>query len=233
METPLNDTLVTDTRSTIETPEGADLPFDAAGMWVRITAFLIDALIKLAMTAAAGFLTVFIGETGYGLYLIIYFLVEWFYPVVFEVWKSGQTPGKKSMGIVVVNDDGTPVTFAGSLLRNLLRFVDFLPVLYVSGFVTSVLNTNFKRIGDLAAGTMVVYSHSKSKLPQLDIIEKKPMPNDFTTDEQRALLNFAERSKKISLERQQELAVILAPVLGEGDIVNTIKKMANSSIGGR
>jgi len=225
--------VITDTRITIETPEGADLPLDPAGLGVRIAALLIDALVKILLFVVTGFVLALAGRPGMGLLLIFYFLVEWFYPVVFEVWRNGQTPGKKSMDIVVVNDDGTPIAFAGSLIRNLLRVVDFLPFAYVAGLITCVLDNKFKRIGDLAAGTMVVYTYENIETPQLDVNEKIPIPVDFTTDEKRALLNFAERSGQLSQERQIELAAILAPILGAGDPVNTIKKMANSTLGGR
>ncbi len=225
--------MITDTRITIETPEGADLPLDPAGFAVRIGALLIDALIKLLLFVAAAYALMFMGRSGFGLFLIFYFLVEWFYPVVFEIWRNGQTPGKSSMGIAVVNDDGTPVTFAGSLIRNLLRVVDFLPVAYVAGLIACVINGKFKRIGDLAAGTMVIYQHEKTHLPRLDVKGKRSIPADFSTDEQRALLHFAERSTQLSRERQVELANILAPVLGGNDLVDTIKKMANSMLSGR
>lgn len=222
-----------DTRMTVEIPEGADLPLHPAGIGSRIVAFLIDFLIKAGLMIAAMMVFAFMGRAGYGFYLIFFFLLEWFYPVVFEVWRNGQTPGKKYQSIAVVNDDGTPVTFAGSLIRNLLRFVDFLPLFYVAGIIASVCSTNFKRIGDMAAGTIVIYSHQTAEMPELDVQDKQAIPADFTTDEQRALLSFAERSKQLSRERQAELATILRPVLGDGDLVKTIKKMANTAMGHR
>ena len=226
--------LVTDTRTTIETPEGADRPLDPAGVLVRISAFLIDFAIRAAVFIAFSIVLALMGGVGRGVMLIAYFLLEWFYPVYFEVWRQGRTPGKKSMGIEVVNEDGTPVTFAASLIRNLLRFVDFLPTFYIAGVITSICNPRFKRIGDLAAGTLVVYSHRQSKpAVELDVSERAPVPADFSTDEQRALLNFAERSVKLSRERQRELAMILEPLIGERDTVNTIKKMANSTLGAK
>lgn len=225
--------MITDTRITIETPEGADLPLDPAGIGVRINALLIDSLIKGVFSLIAMAVLALAGTTGLGVYSILYFLIEWFYPVLFEVWFGGQTPGKKSAGIAVVNDDGTPLTFAASLIRNLLRFIDFLPFGYATAIVVMALNPRFKRLGDMAAGTLVIYSHQKTRPPELDIKEKKAVPADFTTDEQRALLNFAERCPQISPDRQRELAAILQPVLGDGDMVNHIKKMANSTLGSR
>lgn len=85
------------------------------------------------------------------------FLLEWFYPIIFEVYRQGQTPGKKVMAIKVLQDNGIPVGWPTSLIRNLLRAVDFLPMMYGFGVVSMLIARNFRRLGDLAAGTLVVY----------------------------------------------------------------------------
>ena len=233
MLTEPSSTVITDTRTTIETPEGAELPLDPAGICVRINAFIIDSLIKVVVSTVLFIVFALAGMAGVGVYLIFYFLIEWFYPVFFEVWRQGQTPGKKSNKIMVVNDDGTPVTFGASLIRNLLRFVDFMPFGYSAAMLSMTLNSRFQRLGDIAAGTLVVYCHVKPEIPVLGIVGKKQIPADFTTDEQRILLSFAERSAQLSEGRQQELAQILKPILGDGNLVADIKKMANSTLGGR
>lgn len=221
-----------DTRLTIETPEGADLPLVPSGMGVRIIAFMIDWLLRGLLILLIYVPFELIGKVGGGIYLIVYFLMEWFYPVLFEVWGKGKTPGKKKMGIGVVNDDGTPINFGASLIRNLLRFVDFLPFLYVCGIVTSASNRRFQRVGDLAASTMVVYDTPILQHADITVSGKQAPPSDFTTEEQRALLSFAERSSTISRERQEELAQLLSPVVGEKDTVLTIKRMAKSMVEG-
>lgn len=215
----------------IETPEGSDLALRPAGVGVRILAFAVDFLIKLVVIFILSIVLGMIGGLGSGIALILFFLLQWFYPVYFEVWRDGRTPGKRRMQIRVVNDDGTPVTFAASLIRNLLRVVDFLPFLYVAGIVASVFSKKFQRLGDMAAGTLVVYEHRPMQAPNLDVSGQVPVPTDFTTDEQRALLTFAERSKMLSPERQQELANVLQPILPPGDPVGTIKRMANTMVG--
>lgn len=225
--------LITDTRITIETPEGAELPLSPAGFAVRTSAFLIDGLIKLGISIAVSIALSFLGQAGSGLFLIFYFFLEWFYSVFFEVWWHGQTPGKKRFKLTVVNDDGTPVTFAASVIRNLLRVVDFLPFAYITALVVCVMNQQFKRIGDLAAGTMVVYAYEKRSFPSFEEDLQRPVPSDFTTEEQRALLDFAERSAQLSPQRQAELAAVLAPVVGEQDTLRTIKQMAKSLLGDR
>lgn len=223
--------MILDTRLSLETPEGATLPLAPAGMGVRIMAFMIDALIKIVATIGVYTLLAFMGGMGVGIALILAFLLEWFYPVYFEVWHQGRTPGKKNLNIRVVNDDGTPVTFGPSLLRNLLRVADFLPLMYLAGIITSVFNPQFKRLGDLVAGTLVVYDADPMPDPNFEVKGRMPVPADFTTDEQRSLLAFAERSKRLSAERQSELAAILLPVLNTPEPVIAIKQMANSMVG--
>ncbi len=223
--------MILDTRLSLETPEGATLPLAPAGMGVRIMAFMIDMLIKTVANIVVFTVLALLGGMGMGIALILAFLLEWFYPVYFEVWHQGRTPGKKNLHIRVVNDDGTPVTFGPSLLRNLLRVVDFLPLMYLTGIITSLFNPQFKRLGDLVAGTLVVYDADPIPDPNFDVKGRQPVPADFTTDEQRALLAFAERSKRLSPERQSELAAILLPVLKTDEPVIAIKQMANSMVG--
>lgn len=215
----------------VETPEGSDLALRPAGVGVRIYAFGIDFLLKAIVTTIISVAFGVAGAFGTGIGLILFFLLQWFYPVYFEVWRNGQTPGKRRMDISVVNDDGTPVTFAASLVRNLLRVVDFLPFFYVAAIICCVLTKDFKRLGDLAAGTLVIYRYPPMQQPDIDSTGKLPVPSDFTTDEQRALLAFAERSKVLSPERQQELAQVLRPLLPPGDAVVVLKKMANTIVG--
>ncbi len=223
--------MLLDTRQSLETPEGALLPLTPAGFGVRVLAQLLDILIRYGIVTVIFIVLSLLGRMGTGLALILAFLLEWFYPVYFEVSRQGRTPGKKWMGIRVVNDDGTPITFGPSLLRNLLRFVDFLPMLYLTGIVTSLCNRQFKRLGDLAAGSMVIYEAPPARAPSFEVRGQLPVPADFSTDEQRALLAFAERSKYLSAERQSELATILLPVIGSKDPVIAIKQMANTMVG--
>lgn len=223
--------MLLDTRQSLETPEGALLPLTPAGFGVRILAQLLDLMIRFCITAMLFILLALLGGMGVGIALILTFLLEWFYPVLFEVTRQGRTPGKKWMGIRVVNDDGTPITFGPSLLRNLLRVVDFLPMLYLTGIIASLCNRQFKRLGDLAAGSIVIYDAPPAHEPNFEVRGQLPVPVDFSTDEQRALLAFAERSKYLSAERQSELATILQPLLTGKDPVIAIKQMANTMVG--
>lgn len=223
--------MLLDTRQSLETPEGALLPLTPAGFGVRVLAQMLDILIRYGIVTVIFIVLSLLGRMGTGIALILAFLLEWFYPVYFEVSRQGRTPGKKWMGIRVVNDDGTPITFGPSLLRNLMRFVDFLPMLYLTGIIASLCNRQFKRLGDLAAGSMVIYEAPPAREPSFEVRGQLPVPTDFSTDEQRALLAFAERSKYLSAERQSELATILLPVIDSKDPVIAIKQMANTMVG--
>jgi uncharacterized RDD family membrane protein YckC len=223
--------LLLDTRHSLETPEGALLPLTPAGFGARALAQLLDFVIRVGITLVIFILLSLLGRMGSGIALILAFLLEWFYPVFFEVTRNGRTPGKQWMGIRVVNDDGTPITFGPSLVRNLLRVVDFLPIAYLTGIIASLCNRHFKRLGDLAAGSMVIYDAPPLREPSFEVRGQLPVPADFSTDEQRALLAFAERSKNLSVERQHELANILQPVIQANDPVIAIKQMANTMVG--
>src|SRR5512143_1036292 len=145
-----------DTIHTFETPEGIELGLRVAGPLPRALAWVIDALIRYGGLFIVSIALSILGEFGFGLFLILLFLVEWFYPVLFEV-SRGATPGKKMMGLAVVHDNGTPIGWPASMIRNLLRVIDFFPLMYGTGLLSMLINRQFKRLGDLAAGTLVVY----------------------------------------------------------------------------
>lgn len=202
-----------DTRSRIETPEGIDLLLRPAGLVPRALAFSIDFSIR-ALVMAALFLIFSLFEAfGAGLSAIALFLVTWWYMVLFELLNQGRTPGKQIMGLRVIHDDGTPIGWTASLIRNLLRFVDMLPFGYSLGAISCLQHRQFKRLGDLAAGTLVVYRDKPSTRPILPAATPLIAPFALSLDEQRAVLSFAERQGELSSERTQELASILAEPL--------------------
>lgn len=177
-------------------------------------AWSIDFLIRIALYVLVSMLLRLLGEFGMGVFLIFVFLIEWFYPVLFEVYWQGATPGKRKMNIMVVHDDSTPVAWSASLLRNLLRAVDILPFLYGFGLVSMLANQRFKRLGDMGAGTLVVYRENRVPYQAVESVDALAPKMAFSLDEQHAILNFAERGRKLSDERQVELADILGPVTG-------------------
>lgn len=216
----------------IETPEGVELLLTPAGPGPRILAYLIDGLIRLLLLGLLALGLTALDLLGQGLFLIAYFLLEWFYPVWFEL-RKGATPGKRAFGLRVLRDDGSAPRLGDSMLRNLLRAVDFLPLAYGLGLVAMLMRRDFKRLGDMVAGTLVVYDPPKPARPKLDPVLARPSPHALTLDEQRAVIAFAERCAQISPSRQEELARVLEPVLyarGEA-AVTLLKGIANGLVG--
>ncbi|MGB5834863.1 MAG: RDD family protein [Thiohalocapsa sp.] len=202
-----------DTLRRFETPEGVDLELRLAGPAPRAAALAIDGAIRLALYLLLTPLMALAG-LGIGLFLLALFLVEWFYPVFFEL-RSGATPGKKAMGLIVVHDDGTPIGPSASVIRNLLRAVDFLPLFYGVGLVSMLVDRDFRRLGDHAAGTLVVYG---DRPPGERRIPKYPpkVPAERPDSElQQAILDFAERSPGLSQARCAELAELVTSGQGE------------------
>lgn len=163
-----------DGRYKLETTEHVELDFDLAGPGSRFCAWLIDALLKALLIVGLYFLLlmVFFGGLvgglrgdmwvreagGWALALVIFalFAITMFYHVIFEWLMRGQTPGKRQMGLRVIRDEGGPLNLTDVLIRNLLRIVDFMPAFYGLGGLLSAGHPLHKRLGDLAAGTIVV-----------------------------------------------------------------------------
>ena len=234
-----------DTVRAVETPEGIKINLTVAGPVVRALAWIIDSIIR----AILYFLLIIIisvilpGWFGIGIFLIGIFVVEWFYPVLFEVYRNGQTPGKTAMSIRVLNDDGTPMAWGASMIRNLIRVADAMPFIYLGGiviptygfgFISMLLNRNFKRLGDLLAGTIVVYAGGRYKQP--GVPEVAPIPPAFalTLEEQQALTNYAERQAQLTEERSAELAKLAGKLTdGDGDASQRLISIANWIVGKR
>lgn len=202
-----------DTLRTIETPEGVELTLRTAGIYSRAWAWVLDSLIRLICYGLIGtFLAGPFGYSGVGALFLIVFLGEWFYPVFFEVWVGGATPGKRAFGLRVVHDDGTPVAFGASTVRNLVRAVDFFPVLYLLGLITMLVHRDQKRLGDLAAGTLVVYVDRYVSRRPVEEVAPYPPWTPLEPREQRAIVEFAERKKEWTAARARELADIVEPL---------------------
>ena len=196
-----------------------------AGPVIRGLAWSIDQLVRTAVyvaLAVAGNVTG--GDAAEGLLYIAIFATEWFYPVVFELWTDGATPGKKALGIAVVHADGTPVGASASLLRNLLRAADFLPFAYLVGFAAMVTDHSFRRLGDLAGGTVVIHRPRRRPLPPLPVAAPLAPAVRLSLEEQRAIIAFAERSPGWTADRQRELADLAAPLL-EGPADERVAKL--------
>lgn len=199
----------------VETPDGVDLTIHPAGPVPRGAAWLIDLMVRTGLMFMLMFSLAFLEVIGVAMIVLAWFLINWWYPVLFEVLGNGATPGKRAFDIRVINDDGTPVDWGASIVRNLLRQVDFLPLMYATGLISMLCNRRFQRLGDLAAGTVVVHgSNRRGKLPRLPDGPVNHPPILLRPVEQQALLSFAERKRSLNPDRAEELANLLEPVTG-------------------
>ena len=151
-----------DDRISIPTPEGVELELVLAGVGSRLVATLVDSVIQGFVYFAFVVIQVLVGGDAGGGFVaagavVAGFLVLFGYHVAFETLASGRTPGKRAAGLRVVRVGGGPVGFLPSAVRNLLRLVDMQPgLLYAVGATSIVVSARNQRLGDLAAGTLVV-----------------------------------------------------------------------------
>lgn len=155
-------------RYDLDTPEAIQISYDVAGIGNRFLAAAIDTLIVIGALIVVGLGSLGIGALGgigqsVGIiaFVTLSFVLLWGYYIVFETVWSGQTPGKRVLGIRVIKTSGYPIQFSESAIRNLVRLIDFLPSLYGIGVVVMFLSPRSRRLGDYAAGTLVI----KERIP--------------------------------------------------------------------
>lgn len=181
----------------IDTPENVSFAYDIAGVGNRFIAALYDTfVVSLALVLLNVLLFVVLDLTGdlipgvlfgetppswlgglaMALFFLLQFAVFWGYYTLFEFLWNGQTPGKRRVKIRVLRLDGNPIGFVEAVLRNLVRPIDFLPSGYGLGLVVMLLNDKTRRLGDLAAGTVVVRERADLSLDSLLSAGQSPRP---------------------------------------------------------
>ena len=217
-------------RVTIATPEGVNVDLTLAGIGSRFIAALIDTCIKIAVFL--GFFVFLFGGAnllgggevsafGAAAFYIVSFFIWFGYDILFETLMSGRTPGKHLTGLRVVRIGGRPVGFVASSIRNMVRIVDFLPSLYLVGMIAAVSTRMNQRLGDLAAGTVVVREQPTSVSPPLQPPAGAPplhTPDELetwdvssiTTDELATIRRFLERRGDLTPQARMHLAQELA-----------------------
>ncbi|SNY44705.1 Uncharacterized membrane protein YckC, RDD family [Arsukibacterium tuosuense] len=208
----MNSTAIIDNKIGVELPEGVSLTLVPAGIAVRTAAFFIDFIFRALIFIAAALVLSQIGQAGEGILLVTLFILNWCYYIFFE-YRSGASPGKRRMNLKVVADNGLPAGFTAILLRNLLRPVDMFPIGYALGLLSMILSQNFKRLGDWAGGTMVVYKQQIQSLPKTSGQALTQAPQPLATSEQAVILDFWLRHGSLSVQRQQELAELVINAL--------------------
>lgn len=212
-----------DTVREVYTPEGVALRLPAAGPVPRALAWMIDGIVRMAVLMIAGIVLGVIGKVGSGVYLIVVFLLMWGYPVLFEVLWKGQTPGKRALSLRVIADDGAPVGWLSSIVRNLLRTVDFLPIGYAVGLVAGFADPWGRRLGDMVAKTMVIHAPAGTPVGKAAIQGSFAPVQPLQPQEQAAVIAFADRSALLTQERREELANIAAPAVGAGGALGALR----------
>ncbi len=228
-----------DRKLLVEGAENTDLSFSLAGLGSRILAYFLDSLIQsvamfllLLIFGISGLIIPLPYEAGeyvaIALGLLVVFLFFWGYFIIFELAWNGQTPGKKALGIKVVLEDGRPVTFMASFLRNILRVADFLPLSYAVGIISIFVHAGEKRLGDMVAGTLVVKDPRMvppASFPTLLGREQAAMPasetetslrqraHHLSVGEVELLRDFLQRRFTLEAENRHDLALRLGMTL--------------------
>jgi uncharacterized RDD family membrane protein YckC len=220
-----------DTTVEIETPEHIRFRHRIAGPARRALAYAIDCAVRFVLVLGVVFLVATArpgsAETlqgaSTGLQLVLLFLIDWAYYVLFETLWSGRSPGKRLLSLRVVKDGGHPLTFTDSLLRNLVRAADFLPFAYAVGLVVMSNDKSFRRLGDLAAGTIVILEQRSAVLGSI-VVKPPPTAAELRALPQRLPLSgeelegvelFLRRVGTLSVLREAELAEMVAPLFAK------------------
>jgi uncharacterized RDD family membrane protein YckC len=222
----------------VDTPEQIDLAYDVAGLGSRFLAALVDATIQVLLFG----LIWFVGAVGAGALIGLFgddsesavsaavvagavlgtFATLWGYHVFFEMVWHGQTPGKRWLGLRVIKEGGYPLGFVDSVIRNVVRLVDFLPFSYLIGAVVMFVDRRSRRLGDLAAGTLVVKERRELRLEGVTagLFDRSegaaPAAPELTrlTPADRSLLReYTRRRETLADAARQSLAARLAPAI--------------------
>jgi len=151
----------------VATPERVALSLPVAGIGYRSIAYLVDVLILFSFWLVAYFIFSLVvvdvlaiveslSSLTRTLAVLGWFATQWLFWTVSEVFWNGQTPGKRLLRIRVVREDGGPVGFFESAVRNLCRVIDFVPMAYAAGLLTMLVTRQNRRLGDLLAGTLLI-----------------------------------------------------------------------------
>ena len=221
-----------DTSIDIVTPENIVFSYLLAGPFRRVSAFLTDCLIIVGILfllgVSLGLLTIYLPIPGglvAGIMLLAMFILSWFYGAFFETVWNGQTPGKWSAGLRVLTTDGQPINSFQAFLRNVLRLADLQPVgTGLLGLTVTAMNDRFQRLGDIAAGTMVVVedkSFDYRHLPRFDhpevarLVSLIPPSLAVTPHLLKTLSLYIDRRGQLAVRRREEIALRLAGPLLE------------------
>lgn len=145
-----------DDRVVVATPEGVDVELVVAGLGSRFISSLVDTTLMVVVIIPFLLLAAAMGSAGVAVASLALLIVLFVVPTAFDALAGGRTPGRRLAGLRLVTDDGGPVGLLPAAVRNFIRPVDFLPSLYTIGVLAVFVSERNQRLGDLAAGTLVV-----------------------------------------------------------------------------
>lgn len=231
-----------DTLQAIELAEGVEVRLRIAGPFLRGMALLIDLGLLILVLVIAGIILAIAGaavdmNVAEGAHSLIWFFAWWWYPIFFEASRWGATPGKRAMGLRVVQTSGAPITFAQAVVRCFLRAADGMPFLGGGiagiptmgfGLATCLATRRFQRLGDLAAGTVVIYD---KVLPEPSVAAPPPMAEarpavPLRPEEVRAVVAFRDRSGLWSEGRKAEIADHASELTGAKGSTGVLRMMS-------
>ncbi len=211
-------------RITVLAPEGLELEYALAGLGSRFIADLIDVILRLIVLGALiGLLALLkLGTAINVIALALGTLMALFgYDIAFEVWAAGRTPGKRWNGLRVLRTGGGPVSFGTSAVRNLMRIIDIWATLCVAGATSILLTRRNQRLGDLAAGTIVVREARQGALAR-SAAAPDPSPTTagvdvtgITAAEVAAIRDFLARREQLDGDARVRVARALAGRLSD------------------
>jgi uncharacterized RDD family membrane protein YckC len=201
-------------RITLSAPEGIDLQIVLAGAASRFIAGVIDLALQIGLitAAAAVAFAVIGGGLGVALFAMAAFAGLYMYDVLFEVLASGRTPGKRMTHLRVVRAGGAPVDLPASTIRNLLRLIDILPAAYLVGILSILATKRNQRLGDLAAGTIVIREPAERReQPRRNVVEEPAATvgwdvSAVSPEELATVRRFLERREDLDARARRELA---------------------------
>jgi uncharacterized RDD family membrane protein YckC len=217
------------------TPENIEVSYELAGIGSRFIATLIDHFIQLAiimalalgslifMRGAASIHAVFAGEMALwveALLILAVFCILFGYFIFFELLWAGRTPGKRLAGLRVVRDGGWPIDPYAAIVRNIVRMVDILPPFYGAGLLSIFFSGEYKRLGDYAAGTLVIKERAPGQFgtrrpgpaspPVAYFMALLKSTDALTAEEFQAVRRFAARRYELAPPIQARIAMRLA-----------------------
>lgn len=211
----------------VVTPENVEFEYALAGPFQRVPAYLFDLFVRLGaffgVLLFVMFFSAFVPFAGtlstIGM-ILLFFVMYWFYGVYFETAFNGRTLGKMLFKLRVISTDGRPINGMQAALRNLLRLADTFPT-PITGLICMGITSRFQRIGDLAAGTMVIADRVRQ--PPWDLQPDDPrafglaelIPAAFVANYSmtQTIGMYMENRRKLPMARRLEVARHLAAPL--------------------